>query len=472
MSNSPTTTSTSQQALQAMAQQTLGQLPDVVRQAMEGQQGRPSDELGAGITSGFAIVSLRGKVWRIKHRGEERNLVARDPQGHDVPRYSLEIVLVKASENIAKIYYKDGYTEGSTAPPDCWSANGRVPDPAAPALRERKTGPTCVGCWANAWGSRVNNTNGSKGKACADSKRLAIVPVEDIDNEFYGGPMLLRVPPASLGDLKAYADKLNAMGFPYYAVATRVSFDMAAEFPKLIFGAIRVLNADEAMKVLKLRGNPALNQPMDARLERILDAPLEHVETDGVDQSHLQQQVFEQPPVPGIGVIPQQVNPVPSDLAPVHDKAVPPQAAPEPQPAPEPAPAPAPVQSGPLPEGWTELPGGKYYHPMHGLSDVRPTEVNVDPYAGLTKLPDGKYYNPATGQIVEPNGKAPAAAQPEPDKPKRTRKASEPKAPPQETQQQVFEQAPVPQEGEVLPPDDTGQGAPVDFDSMLDGLVG
>src|SRR5687768_17463345 len=83
MSNSPTTTSTSQQALQAMAQQTLGQLPDIMRQAMEGHHGRPSDELGAGITSGFAIVSLRGKVWRIKHRGEERNLVARDPQGHD-----------------------------------------------------------------------------------------------------------------------------------------------------------------------------------------------------------------------------------------------------------------------------------------------------------------------------------------------------------------------------------------------------
>ena len=123
------------------------------------------------------------------------------------------------------------------------------------------------------------------------------------------------------------------------------------------------------------------------------------------------------------------------------------------------------------------MPGGKYYHPMHGLSDVRPVE-KADPYAGLTKLPDGKYYDPATGRIVEPNGAAPA--QPEPERPRRTRKAQEPKAPtpqPEQPQQaqpenKLFEQAPAPQEGEVLPPEDTGQGAPVDFDSMLDGLVG
>ena len=80
-----------------------------------------NNDLAAGVVSGFGIISYRGKVWRTKYRGEERDLMREDGDG---PRSSIEVVILKASSNLAKIFYESGYVEGSTAQPDCWSSNG------------------------------------------------------------------------------------------------------------------------------------------------------------------------------------------------------------------------------------------------------------------------------------------------------------------------------------------------------------
>jgi len=61
---------------------------------------------------------------------------------------------------------------------------------------------------------------GFKGKECADRKRLAVVPADDVLNEEYGGPMLLSVPPASLGALEIYGKEMKKAGVPFYAYTT------------------------------------------------------------------------------------------------------------------------------------------------------------------------------------------------------------------------------------------------------------
>jgi len=144
-----------------------------------------NNDLAAGVVSGFGIISYRGKVWRTKYRGEERDLMRADGDG---PRSSIEVVILKASGNLAKIFYESGYVEGSTAQPDCWSSNGVTPDANAP----NKQHSACATCKQNAFGSRITPA-GKQGKACSDSKRLAIVPLEDIDNEVFGGPLLHRL---------------------------------------------------------------------------------------------------------------------------------------------------------------------------------------------------------------------------------------------------------------------------------------
>jgi len=207
-----------------------------------------NDDLGAGVASSYAVVGYRGKVWSIKYQGDEKQLMREDGDG---PRNSIEVILVKSSPAISKIFYRAGYVEGSNAAPDCWSANGQVPDGSV----LNKVSPTCATCPMNAWGSRVTEA-GKQNKACADSRRVAVVPLNDIHNELFGGPMLLRIPAASLKDLKAYGTLLDSHGFKYYAAATRVSFDPAEAFPKMVFTALRSLTNEEASLIKELREDP------------------------------------------------------------------------------------------------------------------------------------------------------------------------------------------------------------------------
>jgi len=204
-----------------------------------------NDELGAGVNSSYGIVGIKGKVWSIRFAGEEKQLMREDGDG---PRNSVEVVLLKASPSISKIFYKNGYVDGANAAPDCWSADGIKPDSSVQA----KCHSTCADCPMNAWGSRVTDA-GKQGKQCADSRRVAVVPSDDMDNDLFGGPMLLRIPAASLKDLKAYGDLLSSYQYPYYGAVTKIAFDPSEAFPKLVFSAIRPLNDAEAAKVLKLR---------------------------------------------------------------------------------------------------------------------------------------------------------------------------------------------------------------------------
>jgi hypothetical protein len=259
---------------------TQAQLPAAIRAKIAGRK-RLNDDLSAGITGGFPVLSFRGKAWHTKWQGAERTMLNED----GTPRYAIEVVLLKVAPHISKVWYEAGYIEGSTAAPDCWSVDAIKPDPASPKLQNS----VCKTCRWNMWGSSRAQGGSGKGKDCADSKRVAIAPLMDIPNEAGGGPLLLRVPPASLQELLAYAGRLEQVGYPYYAVATQLSFDVQAQYPKLTFKAIRALTDAEADQVLALQDSDVM--------ERILNMPVDEVvHTDGADTTHVQ--VGEKQPVP------------------------------------------------------------------------------------------------------------------------------------------------------------------------------
>jgi hypothetical protein len=201
------------------------------------------------------------------------------PDG-DGPMNSIEVVILKSSAHVSKIWYENGYTEGSNAAPDCFSTNGVTPDMGS----KKKQANACALCPKNQWGSRIT-PQGKQGKACGDSKRLAIVPLPDIANEGLGGPMLLRVPAASLGDLAAFGEKMQNMGYPYYSIGVRIAFDPKEAYPKFVFSAIRPLSDAEADLVLQMRDNPPVT--------RILAEGSEHA---GAPAIAAPESVFEQPP--------------------------------------------------------------------------------------------------------------------------------------------------------------------------------
>lgn len=250
-----------------------------------------NDELGAGVASSYAIMGFKGKVWTLRHQGVDTPLMREDGDG---ARGSIEVVILKASPAVSKIFYKSGYVDGSNAAPDCWSADGLKPDGSVQA----KVNATCADCPMNAWGSRITEA-GKSGKACSDSRRIAIVPAQDIDNDLFGGPMLLRIPAATLKDLKAYGDMLNSYQFPYFAVVTRISFDPKEAYPKFVFSAVRPLTDAEAKKVLSLRD--------DKRVGVVLS---ETVATAGVgvgqETAPVKSSPFEEDPAPAAKPLSQQ----------------------------------------------------------------------------------------------------------------------------------------------------------------------
>lgn len=199
----------------------------------------PNEDLAGGVGPSFPVISIKGKVWTVVEAGQ-RNLVQRDDgNGEMVPASYLDVILIKANKNVSKIYYPDGFEEGSDTKPTCFSNDGVRPDPGA----EQKQSPTCASCPRNVWGGKITE-NGKKAKECSDARRVAVAPA--------GSPekvMLLRIPAGSLRELADYGSKLGERGIPYPAVVTRLSFDHTVAHQKLLFKPQNFINEQQAAKV-------------------------------------------------------------------------------------------------------------------------------------------------------------------------------------------------------------------------------
>lgn len=202
-------------------------------------------DLSGGVHGGYGLVKYRGKVWSVQYQGGINVLMREDGDG---PRGSIDVVIVKANAILSKTWYEGGWDENNNNPPDCASANGIVPDQGVP----KKQSDVCLTCPRNAWGSAPN---GGKGKACGDHRRMAAVPLGDLKNELYGGPLLLRCPAASLQDLAAFEARYKSLGYPYFTMAIKIGFDAQESFPKFTFAAIRPLTEPEGAIVMEHRNS-------------------------------------------------------------------------------------------------------------------------------------------------------------------------------------------------------------------------
>jgi len=374
-----------------------------------------ADDLGAGISSGFGVIGYKGKIWSIKAGGNEHKLLRPDD---GTPAASIELVILRAGEHVSKVYYSSSFVDGSNAKPDCQSVNGIKPDKTIP----NPVHPQCADCPMNQWGSRVSD-DGKPGKACQDVKRLAVVPQNNIRNEALGGPLLLRVPPASLKELKTYADQLQGHGFPYFAVATRILFDMEKAFPRFIFSAIRALSDEEADDVLAMREDP--------RTKRITEEAVEFLDNAGEAPAPqappVAKSIFEQQP--GVAPATQQVTPQ----------------APSPVQAPVEAPAtPAPARR----KKAAQTPSEPQQTPVQQPLPIHdPVTGEVDEEAELmAKLAEAKARKAAAAAAAAAQAATAAAPTPAPAAPKPAKAAPPPP-----------------------PADDEDEDE--DFESMLDGLV-
>ncbi len=226
------------------------------------------DEFAGGVTSGFPVISYRGRTWRIRKGGEEQ-IYLNDQQE---AIQSIEVVMLKSNPVPSKVHYDDKYSEGDQSPPRCWSANGVKPDDGV----TNPISPTCGPCPKNVWGSKITD-DGKKTRACSDVRRVAVAFMHQLE-EFAAGTrekndidvLLLRIPPATLNPLKDYAEKvLKPKGVPPYVLITKIGFDTDVSYPKLTFKGLRFLSEVEVGAAIELREGEDTRRILNEALENV-----------------------------------------------------------------------------------------------------------------------------------------------------------------------------------------------------------
>ncbi len=153
-------------------------------------------------------------------------------------------------------YFSEAYDAENPQAPSCFAVGkigGREDDLAPPADLEAKQHPTCLGCWANEFGT----ADTGKGKACKNTIRLALLPAEDLSveglSEIEGAR--LRMPVTSLKHWTKYVNVVTGgLGRPLFSVITQVIIEPSDKNQfeiKLV--PVAALNEGEILEVLEKR---------------------------------------------------------------------------------------------------------------------------------------------------------------------------------------------------------------------------
>jgi hypothetical protein len=145
-----------------------------------------------------------------------------DVAGNTIPiqQFHVDVVIIDVNEHISKIFFglDKPYDPNNPTPPLCFSDNGLAPSTAA----GQPQAPTCAACPQNVWGSKISQM-GSAVKQCADQQKISIyVP------EYSDGLFLLRIPPGSFANWRAYMAKFAGAKLDPDRVLTRISFEQGA----------------------------------------------------------------------------------------------------------------------------------------------------------------------------------------------------------------------------------------------------
>ena len=217
-------------------------------------------------------LTFRGKTWRLRQGGEELVLTRKGEDGDDVPVQSVQVVVLNFNPKRSRAFYANPFEEGKNQSPSCWSADGDRPD----ADVKTPCAATCAACPNSAKGSKVT-PNGKDTTACSVVKRAAVVPLGKLDME----PLLLKIPQTSIWDKNnteaeaknfyawdQYVDYLRARGVKHTAaVVTKVKFDPNVAYPKLLFTAVRWLEANEVPAVLPQVDSDAVKALLTGKID-------------------------------------------------------------------------------------------------------------------------------------------------------------------------------------------------------------
>jgi|HubBroStandDraft_2_1064218.scaffolds.fasta_scaffold00003_26 hypothetical protein len=169
-----------------------------------------TQNLGVGMPPYVSIAENRFKL--VDGAGDEEPITTVDPKT-GIPYF--DACIIDWNEHPSKVFFSRPYDPNDPSPPDCWSDNGVAPSINAASPQHA----TCDGCPKAVWGSATSKVSGKGVPACNKTQKLALaLPDDDV-------VFLLRVPPNSLENLRAYTKKFQGQKVSVASVMTRISFE-------------------------------------------------------------------------------------------------------------------------------------------------------------------------------------------------------------------------------------------------------
>jgi hypothetical protein len=189
-------------------------------------------------------ISSGGGLRRIatNTNGTFKRIVGGEQIGRAVP-HEINVIVVDMLKDVSREYYASEYDpEGKATLPDCWSADGRTPDPKA----SNRQAASCASCPMNVDGSG----NKGRGKACRFKRRIAALaegdPTGDVYQMSLAAKSLFGKGVGNTHPFESYCNYLKANGEAPDTVVTKVMYDTEADTLTLKFKAVRHLTQEEA----------------------------------------------------------------------------------------------------------------------------------------------------------------------------------------------------------------------------------
>ena len=192
----------------------------------------------------------------------------------DNPIASNALEVVVLASPIERLYYTSRYDPANNAPPTCFALGSTITGLKPSPLSETPQAESCETCPKNQWGS---STNGGKGKACAEKRRLFMMTADSIVNPeliAVGEVAALRIPVTSVKGFATYVQTVAAtVKRPLAGVVTKVSLvpDAKTQF-KIQFTFVKAIEDLAVVKALLARGDKEMNNAINSPdLEEIAD---------------------------------------------------------------------------------------------------------------------------------------------------------------------------------------------------------
>jgi hypothetical protein len=185
-------------------------------------------------------------------------------RGDTITGNKLPCVILAAP--VERLYYDSRYDPTKIVGPKCFAIAAVANNMGPGAAVEAPEHSTCEGCPKNEWGSA---TNGGKGKACRETRRLLLIPADSIttpESVAAAEIAALRPPVTSLKNYSNYVQTIAAtLKRPPLAVITEIAVvpDPKTQF-KVVFNMVKAIDDPAIIQAIIQRAKDETQKAIDS----------------------------------------------------------------------------------------------------------------------------------------------------------------------------------------------------------------